>query len=380
MIKENVLDLENFFQKEYNYTFKDFADLLSQPFIKYEGTGKFAIFWIKINNQEYLFKRIEDNDYTWLGELLSKEIADILEIPCAEYTLCKLDNKLGILSKKFTKKNESIILGAQIIQEALDKYPYLKAKYLLDDKDFLTSYNIPEDILAMERKYKVRYLHNNLNNLEQLWSLIPIYLELNHLDKKYTTKIMEYLVNMFMFDVLTMQADRHIGNWGIIINQDTNEISTSYLFDNSASFGIGDKELEERIQIFYQALNSYQNNKSEKEKKKFLNTFYKNRLLLTPSEDAIKSAKLRKRENNIEVMDYFLRVSSEECIALFQEKLNKLKNTSIASLLEKIEIEQKISIPNNIKQYLIDTIYLNLYLLEEKINTYQIKQGCGRNE
>lgn len=131
-----MLDLEIYLKTQYNYQFVDMEDLLKQPFIEYEGIGANSLLWIKINGEKYLFK--EFAGYEWLGEIISEKIANHLGIPCAEYTICKLKNKYGILSKKFTKKNETIILGAQIIQEVLDKYPYLKEKNgkILDDEKF----------------------------------------------------------------------------------------------------------------------------------------------------------------------------------------------------------------------------------------------------
>lgn len=380
MTKENVFNLEEYFLNEYQYKFENFENLLSQPFIEYESAGANALFWIQMDNQKYLFKEIKTDEYTWLGELLSKEIADILGIPCAEYKVCKLKDKFGILSKKFTKKNETIILGAQILQEALDKYPYIKNESLLNDEEFLTLYNIPDSILKMERKFRVRYLYNNLNNLEQLWALSDIYLELNHSDKKYTETIMNYLVNTFLFDLITMQADRHIENWGIVKNQETNEIEAAHLFDNSACFGLWDPKLDQRMYNFYYTLNSYQMLNTEKTKKQFINTFYKDRMLLTASEDAIKNARARKRENNLEVLDYFLKASNEDYINLFEDYITKIKTISISSLLTKIEEEQKITISDNIKQYLIDAMNWNLYFLEEKVKLRQMQQGRGRNE
>ena len=180
---------------------------------------------------------------------------------------------------------------------------------------------------------------------------------------------MNYLVNTFLFDLITMQADRHIENWGIVKNKETNEIEAAHLFDNSACFGLWDPKLDQRMYNFYYTLNSYQMLNTEKTKKQFINTFYKDRMLLTASEDAIKNARARKRENNLEVLDYFLKASNEDYINLFEDYITKIKTISISSLLTKIEEEQKITISDNIKQYLIDAMNWNLYFLEEKVKS-----------
>jgi len=376
---KNIFDLEKHFKENYNYQFVDMADLLKQPFVEYEGTGANAVFWINIDGEKYLFKNIKENDFTWFGELISKEIADILEIPCAEYKVCKLKDTFGILSKKFTKINETIILGAQLIQESLDKYPYLKNDEILKDEEFLNLYNIPENILGLERKIRLKYIFNNLNNIEELFSLIDIYFDIHSINKNKIQTIINYLVQLFLFDVITFQADRHIENWGIIKNQDTLEISTCHLFDNSASYGLWESNLEKRINTFYNSLNDFQRLNTEKQRKQFINTFYKDRLLLTPSEEAIKNAKARKRANNLEVIEYFLKYSSEEYINLFNNYLEKMKNTNFENIITKIEQNQNVILPNELKKYIIDVNNWNLYFLEEKLNI-QLKKGRGRNE
>lgn len=85
----SVFNLNDYFFLKYGYKVKDTSDLLKQKFIEYENTGANALFWIHIGEDKYLFKELpNDGKYLWIGELLSKEIADILGIPCAEYKLC----------------------------------------------------------------------------------------------------------------------------------------------------------------------------------------------------------------------------------------------------------------------------------------------------
>lgn len=191
-MNNNVFNLTDYFKEEYGYTFTTISDLLTAPFIEYEGTGAFALFWVTMQNEKYLFKEVNKSTYTWLGELLSEEYAKILDIPCAEYKICKLGDKYGILSKKFTKSNESVILGAEIIQNVLDKYPYLLREHLLEDEYFLDLYNIPESIVQMKREHRLKYLYNNLNNIEELWSIISIYLDLHKQDKQFEKNL--YLI------------------------------------------------------------------------------------------------------------------------------------------------------------------------------------------
>lgn len=378
-MNDNVFNLNDYFFEEYGYKVENIENLLTQKFIEYENTGANALFWIYLGEDKYLFKELPDNgEYIWLGELLSKEIADILNIPCAEYKLCKLGDKFGILSKKFTKNNETIILGAQIIQEVLDKYPWLKKDSLLEDNDFIKLYNIPSAIIKMNNEIQqTRYLYNNLNNLEQLWSILDTYLKLNQKDNKNLNLIMNYLFQTFIFDLITLQIDRHIGNWGIVETEDS-KIFTPPLFDNGASFNLW--KLNSKEKIFYDNLKAYkENQKKEKVKNQFISTLYKEKMLLTCSEDAITNAKAKKREHNLKVFEYFLKTSDQIYINLAKSYIEKIKNVSINDLLAKIEKEQNVIIPKNIKLYLEDIMKWNLYFLEEKILEYSKEKGSEKN-
>jgi hypothetical protein len=379
-MKKNFFDLKSYFKNNYDYDYKNLEELLLEPFIAYEATGAHALFWIKDNDKKYLFKELDKNDYAWLGEVLAKKVADALGIPCAKYQVCFLEDKLGILSEKFTKKNETIILGAQIIQESLDKYPWLKEKSLLQDTEFLENYNVPNVILSMDNKNRLKYLYNNLNNLEQLWSIVDICLKLHNLESKENLQmIMDYLIRVFFFDILTFQCDRHAGNWGVIYNLETGKIDVPYLFDNSASFTLLDRNLKSRMNNFYISEKNYLNDPNVKRKEFFINNIYKDRMLLTASENDITNVKARKRRNNLEILDYFLKYSDDEFINLFNSYLEKFKKIDFRKYLNDIEIEQKMTIPEEIKTYITDLEKWNLFFLEEKINIYKKSKGSGLN-
>lgn len=226
---------------------------------------------------------------------------------------------------------------------------------------------------------QTKYLYNNLNNLEQLWSILDIYLALHKQDNKYLNLIMNYLIQTFIFDLITLQGDRHIGNWGIIENQNDKTLSIPLLFDNGTSFNLW--KLNSKENSFYINLKNYQENpQKEKSKNQFLSILYKNKMLLTCSEDAITNAKAKKREHNGKVFEYFLKTSSQNYIELARNYIEKIKNVSINNLLTKIETEQHVVIPVNVKNYIIDVMAWNLYFLDEALNKYSKEQGRGKSE
>lgn len=364
--QEGIIKLEDFFRNRYQYEYTDKESLAQEPFIEYEGFGATAVCWISDGENRYLFKEIEEGSYTWLSEILSAEMAKILEIPCAEYKLVTLEGKLGILSKNFIKENETLLLGAQIVQEVLNKYPYLKAKNPFEDETFLENYNVPEFIPKLDLKNRVKYLHNNLNNLEQLWSILSIYCDIHHIEKEHVEPIMNQLKQTFFFDLLTFQADRHITNWGIL--RDENKIKPSLLFDSAGSFGLASKDLSKRIDTFNDKLNNYNRVGHDISKQEFINTLYKDRLLLTPAEDAITNPKNRKRQNNLEVLDYFLNVSTNEDIELLNSYITKLQAIGIKNILDSVLNKYHLTIDEKVHRFICQSCEWNYYFLTEKIH------------
>lgn len=71
-----------------------------------------------------------------------------------------------------------------------------------------------------------KYIEINNNNLEDIWN------SLNNIfnDKRQVAKLMCEIVNMFIFDVLLGNIDRHIDNYGFILKN--NWYSLAPLFDN----------------------------------------------------------------------------------------------------------------------------------------------------
>lgn len=371
--QKGLIVLEDFFKEAYQYTYKSREDLLLQPFAEYEGVGATSLVWIYDGNDRYLLKKVNENEYTWLGELLSNKIAKFLHRPCATYRLATLEGKKVILSKDFLKEKETLILGVQIVQEVLNHYPYAKDNKIFSDEKFLELYAVPKNILGFDATLKNKYLHNNLNNLEQMWSILSLYCDLKKIPSDLIPSLMDSLTQTFLFDVYTFQADRHIQNWGFIQEKKGEQIllKPNILFDQAASFGLYNKDLDKRIKDVYDRLHIYQKFQTEKAKENFINILYKDRLLLTPSEDAIINAKSRKRQNNLQVFSYFLEVSSSEMRQKVEEEIEALEQHGMTNFLKEIMEENEITIDPNVVQYLETTFSYHLFYLKEKVKKYQ---------
>lgn len=377
-----IIDLVKFMKDEYGYEYINDDELIKQPFVSYEGTGASARLWFTDKNGDsYLFKYSKEyfcsNVY---GELISNKLCKILDIPCGDVRACILDGEVGILSKKITKKNEKIISGGEVIQNVLDKY-YLafhkdekEAKTILEDQSFLELYNIPESIHKLKDTFKLNYVYNNLNNLEQLWAIIDLYVKFNGYSKERRVEIVDSLVKTFIFDVITMQSDRHIGNWGIIYNEETKDISKCALWDNSDILNLPKEDLNSYIKKFNDEYNAYLKfSEQEDSTSQFCNFLYKERLLLTVSEDDITNAKAKKRKNNMEVLSNFLTVTASPYTELLLHYVNKINKIDFDELINEVEIENNVTMPEEVKDYVIRVWQCNLNFIKQNMKRHGLE-------
>lgn len=379
---KGIIKLEEYIKEVYGYDYQGRKELIEQSFILYEGTGYSAAFWVKDKeNNSYLFKSSKEYpESTLYGELISNKLCNILGISCAEVRVCEFDGSYGILSKKLTNDDETIINGGELIQYVLDNYwkisgdkQYDGINSFLNDKSFLELYQIPKSILSLNDEQKIKYVYNNLNNLEQLWAIIDLYVKLNGYDAKDRICIIDNLVKMFIFDVITMQCDRHIENWGIIFDSIKKIILPCPFYDNAGILGLSHKNLDEYIDLFNTEYSIYVNRHKGNDKYGFINLFYKHKLLLTLNESDIKNPKQRTRKNNMEVLSNFLKVTSSLYTELFLDYINKVNSVDMLELLKEIELDNGIVIPDKIKTYINTVWNVNLDYIKKEMKLYGLE-------
>ena len=59
------------------------------------------------------------------------------------------------------------------------------------------------------------------NNLFDMWAILDAYIRRNKLIVPEGENILEGLAQRFLFDILTLQGDRHASNWSLIKNKNT---------------------------------------------------------------------------------------------------------------------------------------------------------------
>ena len=137
------------------------------------------------DGKEYYYKQL--GELRTYYELIAHKIAERLALPSAPCYLTNDNKYVGISS------------------ESIDTTNYITMS------DFLyTVYRTDSD---------------KLNNLEDIW-----YAFSKKFDERTTAKLMDELVNIFLFDVLIGNGDRHNQNYGLIIEKD--KVKFAPLFDH----------------------------------------------------------------------------------------------------------------------------------------------------
>jgi len=138
------------------------------------------------NGKTYYYKEIMTYDY-YYNELIAEKLANQASIPCAHYYLGCFAGEDGIIS------------------ESIDLENYHPMNELLE-KHFHGS-----------RKWR--------NTFENIWQVFD-----KEFDEETTTKLMDRLVDIFLFDVIIGNPDRNLGNYGLMITED--DVEFAPLIDN----------------------------------------------------------------------------------------------------------------------------------------------------
>ena len=142
-----------------------------------------------IDGVKFYFKEISNVGI--YNELIIEELSKDFNIECAHYDLANYKGIKGVISEDFIKDNKFIPMTSII------------GNYYKYNEDF-----------------------NKHNNLMDIWSA----LDYKYKDENISNKLMDDIVNMYLFDILVGNGDRNIGNYGIIETKD--EVKLSPIYDN----------------------------------------------------------------------------------------------------------------------------------------------------
>ncbi|RDU61480.1 transcriptional regulator, partial [Helicobacter sp. MIT 14-3879] len=153
---------------------------------EYTTNGMLKKCWHRDNGQIYLYKGSSEM-YNGFGEVYSEyymaQIAEVMEFDYVPYDIKEFHNQIVSSCPLFTNENEG----------------YAPIYYFLDKKF-----------------YQIK----GLELIEQIMTIYP----------------KERLIDLMLFDALICNSDRHLGNFGMIIDNNTNEIlRPAPIFDNGVS-------------------------------------------------------------------------------------------------------------------------------------------------
>lgn len=251
-----------------------------------------------IQDTKYYFKYDEsENPFT---ELIAEEIAKCMNIPCIDYDIATIGGFIGTLSKDFVSKDEVQVISG-------------------------------EDIIERLRNNKLLHrVFGVTNNLESIWMGLISLLKNNPNRDEIIKHLMKQIIDMYVFDIITRQDDRHSSNWEIVKYKD-GHYDLRPLFDNA--------------RILY----------SDEQTPNLL-------LKVTHNKQSI--------EENIREFD---RISSNEFSRLIEDNLWVIDEENIRKVLKRVEDKIEYQMPRWIKEKYIEKFREHLEYLRTCLNDIKTK-------
>ncbi len=339
---KGLINIDKVLKDEYDYTFKgDLKELYSMPFIEIEGEGVDALCWIKYKNDSYLFKVLPDFEYNVWGELLSEEFAKRLNIPCASYRAAYFGDKKGVISKQMLKDDETLILGSEIFQDFFNQETRNgNLEKILKEKFDL--YEIPKEMRNYDSFRQNDSVFKRLNNLEQVWDVLATRKDIS--EEELTTLVNSY-TKMLLFDIFTMQADRHPNNWGVVKTAD-GRYKPSPLFDNSTSFGLGYPFMERRVANFK---NEFMNARFSRDYQSIDNAIYKASPSFTLSSE---NMKIDKKDTSLEIFRDFLRKTGSSSLMYVRPLFSTINSENLEQIIKDVSLRNGLEMSDNLESYI----------------------------
>lgn len=271
----------------------DIYDKKENDLIKYGiiGVSKIA-FSFNYNNDEFFYKY--KNNIIPYNELIANELLKDFNLPHIEYDLATFGTKKGVISKNYKNNNFNYIYGEEIL-----------LNFWNDD----------------------RYIEEH-NNLDDIWDALEYRYHNYENKREIISHLMNRIVQIYIFDIITCQSDRHSQNWEIMESE--NLIDIAPIYDN------------ERI---------------------FLSNGKSAFISLTMNDDF--------NQNILSSIKDFKQVSSEKYANLIREKLWIISDENLHSIFERIENKTEYPMPNNIKEYYLTEYKRHREILEKTLEEHE---------
>jgi len=170
------------------------------------------------------------------------------------------------------------------------------------------------------------------------------------------------LINMFIFDIITSQGDRHADNWSIIKNNKDNSIRLCPLYDNS---GICDLNREKGMKSILEYIQSLNNPTLHEKKKHKIQKLLETTINHSNSGLKVDKIDVNKKNKNIIMMEKFIDYSSQEFIERIIYMTKKLDKETLDFIFLEIEKEIQAKIPEEVKIVVKTVINTNIEMIRE---------------
>lgn len=371
-------------------------------------------FWF--NNYEYMYKDVYQLTYEDYAEIIAYKLAEQVGINCAKYDLAIFNGNKGVITENLIKdnENEEMISGTEIISMVYTEY-FIPRLYIIEKyHELITQYNakniyefsnlsndkqleLRNKLLSLIEEVtnkKIEYSNNKINypeieeiyeyfdnisesynsdfiemkngiikanNLYDIWNVLEIYAQINNLDYNIED-IMNNLINMFIFDIITSQGDRHADNWSIIKNNKDNSIRLCPLYDNS---GICDLNREKGMKSILEYIQSLNNPTLHEKKKQKIQKLLETTINHSNSGLKVDKTDVNKKNKNIIMMEKFIDFSSQEFIERIIYMTKKLDKETLDFIFLEIEKEIQAKIPEEVKIVVKTVINTNIEMIRE---------------
>lgn len=255
-------------------------------------TAQSIVFLFKYLNKNYFYK--SDPIFSPYTELIGTEMLKDFNLPYVDYDLASVSGSKGVISEDYKEKNSNYISGYQLLY------------------DFYG-----EDFIDNVAQY---------DNLESIWDALLYRYKDNPNKDNIVSNLMNRITDLYIFDIIVANSDRHPDNFAIVESKDNIDIAPIY--DNS---------------------------------RMLLSVNHTKAVTLTVDEVAY--------EELYSSLDKFINVSDTNFLNKIKDKLWIIDEENILDIFDRVQNKIGYSIPGRIKNFYINKLKEHRNRLEEIINS-----------
>lgn len=353
VIRNNgYINLNDYFFNMYGINIGNVNDL--KPYISLEQIGNRNKFWFNFDGNRVMFKEQYSGTMESYAELIVSEMLTEMNIPHlipADYDLALISydgvERLGVITKDFKKNNCHYCTGSDIIVEVYNRY-------------FKNNSELQRE-LGIEGLNEIDTL-NKLNNFEDIWFILSLYFEKYSNKDEIIANIMDSLVSLYMFDVLTIQGDRHSDNWSLEFDEYGN-VRLTPIYDNSNIISFNRRKIFELMVSNFQAYEKMNRIKRPRLLKRMLGQIYHPSTLLT-----VEPRDISFKKNCLDVLSDFILISDSSYRERFLKIILFIKNNGMSNVYSEVEKKIGHSIPDKVKYYIDQMLAIHIKQIEEKFD------------